>query len=83
MLYEVITVLRRAVSKKKREVLESERKRFIEGSKKQGYPESVANTIYDYIVKFANYGFNKSHAVAYAVITSYSIHYTKLYEESL
>ncbi len=61
-------VLRRAVSKKKREVLESERKRFIEGSKKQGYPESVANTIYDYIVKFANYGFNKSHAVAYALV---------------
>ncbi|MBN2540950.1 MAG: DNA polymerase III subunit alpha [Bacilli bacterium] len=61
-------VLRRAVSKKKREVLESERKRFVQGAKNQGYAESVANTIYDYIVKFANYGFNKSHAVAYALV---------------
>ena len=61
-------VLRRAVSKKKRDVLESERKRFVQGSIKQGYEESVADVIYDYIVKFANYGFNKSHAVAYALV---------------
>jgi len=61
-------VLRRAVSKKKLSVLESERKRFVEGAKKQNYSETVANTIYDYIVKFANYGFNKSHAVAYALV---------------
>jgi DNA polymerase-3 subunit alpha len=61
-------VLRRAVSKKKRDVLESERVRFVNGAKNQGYPEKTAELIYDYIVKFANYGFNKSHAVAYALV---------------
>ncbi len=61
-------VLRRAVSKKKRSILENERKKFIRGAKQKGYPERVANDIYDYIVKFANYGFNKSHAVAYAMV---------------
>ncbi len=61
-------VLRRAVSKKKKETLENERKKFVQGSIKQGYSEKVANIIYDYIVKFANYGFNKSHAVAYALV---------------
>lgn len=61
-------VLRRAVSKKKKEILENERKKFVQGSIKQGYSEKVANIIYDYIVKFANYGFNKSHAVAYALV---------------
>ncbi len=61
-------VLRRAVSKKKKEVLESERIGFVQGAKNQNYSEQVANEIYDYIVKFANYGFNKSHAVAYAMV---------------
>ena len=61
-------VLRRAVSKKKKDILENERKKFVSGSIKQGYSEKIANTIYDYIVKFANYGFNKSHAVAYALV---------------
>ncbi len=61
-------VLRRAVSKKKKSVLESERRKFVAGSTKQGYSDKVANDIYDYIVKFANYGFNKSHAVAYALV---------------
>ncbi|HPJ23713.1 MAG TPA: DNA polymerase III subunit alpha, partial [Bacillota bacterium] len=61
-------VLRKAVSKKNRSILESERRKFVAGSKKQGYSEIVADEIYDYIVKFANYGFNKSHAVAYAMV---------------
>ena len=61
-------VLRRAVSKKKKHVLENERIKFVKGSMKQGYPEKTADIIYDYIVKFANYGFNKSHAVAYALV---------------
>ncbi|MBI9008884.1 MAG: DNA polymerase III subunit alpha [Tenericutes bacterium] len=61
-------VLRRAVSKKKKAILEKERKKFVSGSIKQGYSEEVADVIYDYIVKFANYGFNKSHAVAYALV---------------
>ena len=61
-------VLRRAVSKKKKAVLENERKKFVKGSINQGYLEETANIIYDYIVKFANYGFNKSHAVAYGLV---------------
>ncbi len=61
-------VLRRAVSKKKHDILINERKKFVAGSINQGHSEKSANLIYDYIVKFANYGFNKSHAVAYALV---------------
>ena len=61
-------VLRRAVSKKKKDVLVKERKKFVTGAIEQGYSEKIADIIYDYIVKFANYGFNKSHAVAYALV---------------
>ena len=61
-------VLRRAVSKKNRETLEKERNKFVEGVINNGYTEDTGNQIYDYIVKFANYGFNKSHAVAYSYI---------------
>ncbi len=61
-------VLRRAVSKKKKEILEHEREKFVKGVISQGYTEETGNEIYDYIVKFANYGFNKSHAVAYSLV---------------
>lgn len=71
-------VLRRAVSKKKRSVLESERTSFVESSVKCGYDENIANTIYDYIVEFADYGFNKSHSVAYAKF-AYQTAYLKCY----
>ena len=71
-------ILRRAVSKKKREVLERERERFVSSSIKQGYDSKTSNTIYDYIVKFANYGFNKSHAVVYSII-SYQMAYLKVH----
>lgn len=61
-------VLRRAVSKKNKLTLEKERAKFVEHGLKQGHTRVLANKIYDYIVKFANYGFNKSHAVAYAYV---------------
>lgn len=61
-------VLRRAVSKKNREILEKEREKFVQGVINTGYSVEVGNQIYDYIVKFANYGFNKSHAVAYSLV---------------
>ncbi|ALS00863.1 DNA polymerase III subunit alpha [Enterococcus silesiacus] len=61
-------ILRRAVSKKKKEVLDEERKHFVEGAMNQGHSEEVATTIYDYIERFANYGFNRSHAFAYSFI---------------
>ncbi|MDQ0255040.1 DNA polymerase-3 subunit alpha [Evansella vedderi] len=64
-------ILRRAVGKKKLEVLEQEREKFIKGSLKQGYSEEVASQMYNLIVRFANYGFNRSHAVAYSIIAYY------------
>ncbi|MBS4199959.1 DNA polymerase III subunit alpha [Bacillus sp. FJAT-49732] len=62
-------LLRRAVSKKKKEVLDQERKHFVSGALKKGYSEKIANETYDLIVRFANYGFNRSHAVAYSIIS--------------
>lgn len=69
-------LLRRAVSKKQEEVLNKERAHFVQGAITQGYTEETANQIYNYIVKFANYGFNRSHAVAYSMI-SYQLAYLK------
>ncbi|GER67007.1 DNA polymerase III subunit alpha [Weizmannia acidilactici] len=69
-------LLRRAVSKKKKDVLDEERLHFINGARKKGYEEKTANTIYDFIVRFANYGFNRSHAVAYSMI-AYQLAYLK------
>ncbi|HAQ56440.1 MAG TPA: DNA polymerase III subunit alpha [Acholeplasmatales bacterium] len=61
-------VLRRAVSKKKEDVLVKEREKFVRKCTENGHASDVANQIYDYIVKFADYGFNKSHSVAYALV---------------
>jgi DNA polymerase III subunit alpha len=69
-------LLRRAVGKKKKEVLDKERAHFVLGATKNGYSKEVANDIYDLIVRFANYGFNRSHAVAYSFI-SYQLAYLK------
>ncbi len=69
-------LLRRAVSKKKREILNREREHFIQGSEKKGYEKETAGAIYDLIVRFADYGFNRSHAVAYSVI-AYQLAYLK------
>lgn len=69
-------LLRRAVSKKKRDVLNEQRQHFVMGAIKQGYKEETANEIYDLIVRFADYGFNLSHAVAYSFI-AYQLAYLK------
>jgi len=61
-------LLRRAVGKKQKEVLDKERNHFVRGALKKGYKEALADEIYDLIVRFANYGFNRSHAVAYSMI---------------
>ena len=76
--------IRRAISKKKQKIIEAERKVFVYGDKEQGIPgciangvpEAVAQSIYDEIVDFANYAFNKAHAVCYAVV-SYQTAYLK------
>lgn len=61
-------ILRRAVSKKKKADLDNARQSFLDGAQKQGYSIADAITVYDYIERFANYGFNKSHAVAYSMV---------------
>ena len=71
-------VLRRAVSKKKAKLLEEERNKFVSKSIALGKDKKQANKVYDYIEKFASYGFNKSHAVAYSVI-AYQMAYLKTY----
>ena len=58
-------ILRRAMSKKNQQVIEQERAKFIAGAVKNGRSKEVAAHVYDYIEQFANYGFNRSHAVAY------------------
>lgn len=60
--------LRRAISKKVPEELEAYRERFIEGAKSRGVRETVARKIYDVILRFGQYGFNKSHSTAYALL---------------
>lgn len=61
-------LLRRAMSKKKQDVIDQERGQFIAGAVKLGHQRAVAEKVYQYIEQFANYGFNRSHAVAYSEI---------------
>ena len=69
-------ILRRAISKKKLELINSLKDEFITGSINNGYTKEVANKVFNDIVKFASYGFNKSHSVAYSVV-SYKMAYLK------
>jgi DNA polymerase-3 subunit alpha len=69
-------ILRRAIGKKQKSAIDEERKHFIEGSLQQGYSEQTAEQVYDYIERFANYGFNRSHSVAYSFI-AYQLAYMK------
>jgi DNA polymerase-3 subunit alpha len=62
-------LLRRAMGKKKKEIINKEKTPFIEGAVKQGFSEATAGRIYDILVPFAEYGFNKSHAAAYSVLS--------------
>src|SRR5437879_6976437 len=69
-------LLRRAMGKKIRAEMEKQRARFIEGSVQNGVPKGQADTIFELLAKFADYGFNKSHAAAYALV-SYHTAYMK------
>ncbi|MCD8194967.1 MAG: DNA polymerase III subunit alpha [Coprobacillus sp.] len=60
---------RRAVSKKEKDIIASEEEKFINGAIANGYTQKEGKETFDLIAKFANYGFNKSHAVGYATIT--------------
>ncbi len=87
--------IRRAISKKKQKIIDAERQTFVYGDTEQnipgciqrGVPEAVAQSIYDEIVDFANYAFNKAHAVCYAVVayqTAYlKCHYPRQYMAAL
>ena len=87
--------IRRAMSKKKHKVIDAERiafvhgdpERGIDGAVRRGIPESTANSIYDEILDFASYAFNKAHAVSYAIVvyrTAYmKRHYPQQYMAAL
>jgi len=62
-------MLRRAMGKKKPEEMAKHREMFTEGAKKGGYDAKLAEHLFDLMAKFAEYGFNKSHTAAYAVVT--------------
>ncbi|MEM8936195.1 MAG: DNA polymerase III subunit alpha, partial [Pseudomonadota bacterium] len=61
-------LLRRAMGKKKKEEMDRQRQRFVEGAAKNGVDQAKASGIFDLVQEFAGYGFNKSHAAAYALI---------------
>ncbi|MCR5663512.1 MAG: DNA polymerase III subunit alpha [Oscillospiraceae bacterium] len=88
-------MIRRAMSKKKHAVIDAERKAFvhgdesrgIDGAVKRGVPEATANSIYDEILDFASYAFNKAHAVSYAIVAARTAymkrHYPREYMAAL
>lgn len=69
-------MLRRAMGKKKKDVMDQMKDEFLNGADTQGFPVKKANKIFDLCYKFAEYGFNKSHSAAYALI-SYQTAYLK------
>ena len=62
-------LLRRAMGKKIAAEMEIQRARFVDGAVERGINKAQAGTIFDLVAKFANYGFNKSHAAAYALVS--------------
>lgn len=82
-------MIRRAMSKKKHKVIDAERKSFVHGDSERNIPgamangvsESVANSIYDEIIDFASYAFNKAHAVSYAIIVYRTAYMKKHYPQ--
>ena len=80
-------IVRRAMAKKKQEAMLMERESFVSGAEKNGVSAEIANKIFDEMVSFASYAFNKSHAAAYAYLayqTAYlKCHYRGIYMASL
>lgn len=70
-------LIRRAISKKKEKIILEEKEKFILRASKNGYSKEISTKIYNLILKFANYGFNKSHSVAYALV-GYQMMYLKV-----
>ncbi len=80
-------LVRRAMAKKKSDVMMKERDVFVAGAEKNGVPENIANDVFDEMASFASYAFNKSHAAAYAHISYWTAylkcHYFKEYMAAL
>ncbi len=80
-------LLRRAMGKKKPEVMAVERDRFLSGARDRGFPQAASSKLFDLMEQFAGYGFNKSHSAAYgliAYVTAYlKTHYTVEFMSSL
>lgn len=80
-------LLRRAMSKKDLSVIQQEKQKFIDGAIKLGHQQSTAEKVYNYIAQFANYGFNRSHAVAYSEIAFWlaylKVHYPAAFYTAL
>lgn len=80
-------LVRRAMAKKKHDVMEKERESFLDGAEQNGIDRKIANEIFDEMSSFASYAFNKSHAAAYAVLayrTAYlKCHYPREYMAAL
>ncbi len=72
-------LLRRAMGKKDQDEMERQKKRFMQGSSKNGHNEKKASELFDSMAEFAKYGFNKSHAAAYCVITAQTAWLKKYY----
>ncbi len=68
----------KAISKKKHDVIDAERPKFLDGAQHRGLTKQQANQLFDHILKFAGYGFNKSHSTGYAII-AYHTAYLKTY----
>src|SRR5699024_9707965 len=69
-------ILRRAISKKDHQAIEEGRESFVKGALEKGYSKQTALEVYGYIEQFADYGFNRSHAVAYSKV-AYQLAYVK------
>ena len=76
--YSEADIIRRAISKKKMSIMNEYFEKFINGAISNGYSKEDATKIYELIVRFASYGFNKSHSVAYAMV-AYQMAYLKVF----
>lgn len=73
--------LRRAISKKKTDILEKYKEKFITSSVKNGYDEKSIKILYEQIEKFGEYGFNKSHTIPYAMLSYYTAYFKAHYRK--
>ncbi len=80
-------ILRKAMSKKKEDILLKEKDKFIKGCLQNNYKEEIAIKVYEMILKFAQYGFNKAHSVSYSLIAYYmaylKVHYPNIFLKNL